>query len=250
MLIRCSKESQYPAEWALCLRLNSPREQERHNVTVITVGSKYYSLCSVSSSLSHANPEQPFCTLTNKVRGKYICKEVFLRLYPACVFIIASLLLWFILHEFAYDHTTILFVDIYVNTWFILFVSALTALHSMFLNDGKVVFSLFIILFNFSRFNFCSCDSVCSGLFGCVELPFSKVGGSFRLGCFCLLIFNVPGAVLLLCWLFIFWCISIISRSENQPFIIIVLTWSTSLWLLVWKLAHSCQTSILWLYQT
>ena len=52
MLIRYSKESQHPAEWALGLRLSSPREQERHNVTVITVGSKYYSLCSVSSSLS------------------------------------------------------------------------------------------------------------------------------------------------------------------------------------------------------
>ena len=52
MLIRCNKESQHPAEWALGLRLSSPREQERHNVTVITVGSKYYSSCSVSSSLS------------------------------------------------------------------------------------------------------------------------------------------------------------------------------------------------------
>ena len=79
MLLRCSKESQHPAEWVLGLRLSSPREQERHNVTVITVGSKYYSLCSVSSSLSHANLEQPFRTLTNKVRGKYIYKEVFLR---------------------------------------------------------------------------------------------------------------------------------------------------------------------------
>ena len=52
MLIRCSKESQHSAEWALGLRLSSPREQERHNVTVITVGSKYHSLCSVSRSLS------------------------------------------------------------------------------------------------------------------------------------------------------------------------------------------------------
>ena len=94
MLIRCSKESQHPAEWALGLRLSSPREQEKHNVTVITVGSKYYSLYSVSSSLSHANPTQPFWNLTNKVRGKYICKEVFLRLchcvclYYACVCLI------------------------------------------------------------------------------------------------------------------------------------------------------------------
>ena len=52
MLIRCSKESQHPAEWALGLQLSSPREQERHNVTVITVGSSGCSLCSVSSSLS------------------------------------------------------------------------------------------------------------------------------------------------------------------------------------------------------
>ena len=59
----------------------------------------------------------------------------------------------------------------------------------MFPNDGKVVFSLFKIPFKFSRFNFCSCDSVCSGLFGCAEFgyvgfPFSEVGGSFRLGSF------------------------------------------------------------------
>ena len=66
MLIRCSKESQHPAEWALGLRLSSPRERERHNVTVITVGSKYYSLCSVSSSLSQENPTQPFRTLAIK----------------------------------------------------------------------------------------------------------------------------------------------------------------------------------------
>ena len=41
-------------------------EQERHNVTVITVGSRNYSLCSVSSSLSHATLSNP----CNKVRGK------------------------------------------------------------------------------------------------------------------------------------------------------------------------------------
>ena len=41
-------------------------EQERHNVTVITVGSRYYSFCSVSSSLSHATLEQPFRTLAIK----------------------------------------------------------------------------------------------------------------------------------------------------------------------------------------
>ena len=104
----------------------------------------------------------------------------------------------------------------------------------MFLNDGKVVFLLLKILIKLSRFDFYSRDSVCSGLFGCavfdyVGFPFSEVGGSFRMGCFCLEIFDVPGDVLLTCWSFIFGCISIISRSENQPFFIIVLTWSTSL---------------------
>ena len=74
----------------------------------------------------------------------------------------------------------------------------------MFLNDIYVVFSLFIILFKFSSCTFCSCDSVCSGLFGCatfgcVEFQFSEVGGSFRLSCFCLLIFDVSGTVLLPC---------------------------------------------------
>ena len=43
----------------------------------------------------------------------------------------------------------------------------------------------------------------------------------------------------LYCSLFIFWCISSISMSENQLFFIVVLTWSTNLLLVVWKLAHS-----------
>ena len=79
----------------------------------------------------------------------------------------------------------------YASTWFTLFVFALTILHSMFPNDGKVIISLFIILFKFSRFNFCSCDNVCSGLFGwavfgCVEFSFSEGGGSFQMGnCVC-----------------------------------------------------------------
>ena len=76
---RCGKESHTrltrpsgtPMEWT-----PASGEQERHNVTVITVGSRNYSLCSVSSSFSHATLEQPFQTLTNKVRGKYFCKEV------------------------------------------------------------------------------------------------------------------------------------------------------------------------------
>ena len=142
-----------------------------------------------------------------------------------------------------------LFVDIYASSWFTLFVSALTILHSMFLNDGKVVFSLFKILFNFFRINFCSCVSsrlFCCVVFGWVGFPYSEVG-SFWMGCFCLMIFDVWGNVFLLSWSFIYWCISMISSSENQPLFIIVLTWSPSLWLIIWKLESSCHMPILFL---
>ena len=47
----------------------------------------------------------------------------------------------------------------------------------MFVNDGKVVFSQFKILFKFLRVNFCSCVNVCSGLFCCAV--FGWVGFSF-----------------------------------------------------------------------
>ena len=59
------------------------REQERHNVTVITVGSKY----EVHVGLQHPLTCKPWTTLSNpcnKVSGKYICKEV------SCVFLLAS----------------------------------------------------------------------------------------------------------------------------------------------------------------
>ena len=88
---KCGRESHIrpkgplgPDEWALGLRLSSTKEREIHNVTVKTVGSRNYSLCSVSSSLSHATLEQPFRTLTNKVRGKVLLKK------SSCVFLPAS----------------------------------------------------------------------------------------------------------------------------------------------------------------
>ena len=76
--------------------------------------------------------------------------------------------------------------------------------------------------------------------------PFSEVGVSFWMDCFCLLIFDAPAnVVFILSWSFIFSCISIISSSENQTFFIIVLTGSPSLWLEVWKFESSCQISII-----
>ena len=53
-------------------------------------GVKICSLCSVSSTLSHANPWTTLSNPCNKLRGEYFSKKVFLRL-PSCVFLLASL---------------------------------------------------------------------------------------------------------------------------------------------------------------
>ena len=53
------------------------REQERHNMTVITVGSKYEVYVRSQHPLT-CKPWTPLSNPCNKVRGKYICKEVFL----------------------------------------------------------------------------------------------------------------------------------------------------------------------------
>ena len=71
---RCGRESytrprgpaETPMEWT-----PASGEQERDNGTVITVGSRNYSLCSVSISLSQATLEQPFRTLAIKREVKY-----------------------------------------------------------------------------------------------------------------------------------------------------------------------------------
>ena len=113
----CSKESHTrlrgpsgtPIEWT-----PASGEQERHNVTAITVGSRYYSLCSVSSSLSHATLEQPFRTLTNKVRGKYFVKEVIHASVVHCVGMYPAYICTF-LHESADDNIT--HCHSYVHLW-------------------------------------------------------------------------------------------------------------------------------------
>ena len=78
MLIRCSKGSQHPAERTPGLRLSIRRtrktQRDGHKF-----GVKIFQLCSVSSSLSHANLEQPFRTLAIKWEV-YFSKEVFSRL--------------------------------------------------------------------------------------------------------------------------------------------------------------------------
>ena len=93
----------------------------------------------------------------------------------------------------------------------------------MFLSDGKVVFSSFIIFFKFSSFVFCTSIIVCSVLFGwvpfgCVVFLFSEVGDSFRFGCFCLLILDVSDIALLSRSLFVFWCVFSISIQKTNFF--------------------------------
>ena len=74
MLIRCRKESHYPAEWPLDLQIP------------LTV-----------------KPHTTFSNPCNKVRGKYFIKEVFLRL-SACVCLYYCVVM--MLHEHVYDNIT------------------------------------------------------------------------------------------------------------------------------------------------
>ena len=85
MLIRCRKESHHPAEWPLDLRFSSPKERERHNVDGHKSGGQNIAVSVRSPAPSHTQTfVQPFCTLTNKVRGIYFSKEVCVRLYLLC----------------------------------------------------------------------------------------------------------------------------------------------------------------------
>ena len=66
------------------IRRTRKTQRDGHNS-----GVKIWSLCSVSSTLSYANPWTTLSNPCNKVRGKYFSKEVFLRL-PSCIFVTAS----------------------------------------------------------------------------------------------------------------------------------------------------------------
>ena len=119
---------------------------------------------------------------------------------------------------------------------FIFSISALIVFRSSFLRDCCVVFFLDIIPFIFSPFSVYS-------LWVC-RASITIYCVSIRLECSCFSVFNVAVTVLGFCWhdsFFICWCITNISRSENQLFFIAVLAWSASLWLVVLNLAHSSQ---------
>ena len=93
MLIRCRKESHHPAEWPLGFRLSSPGERERHNADGHNIWVKIFQLCSVSSSLSHVNLEQPLRTLAIKWEVNILLKKSSSVCHYHCVFVIACVCL-------------------------------------------------------------------------------------------------------------------------------------------------------------
>ena len=84
MLIRCHKESQHPAEWALGLRLNIKRTRKTQRDGHKEWRSKYEVYVRFSSTLSHANIEQPLRTLAIKWERNMLLKKSSCVLY-SCV---------------------------------------------------------------------------------------------------------------------------------------------------------------------
>ena len=66
LLIRCSKESQHPAELTPGTTVEHQENEKDTTLTAISLGVKIFQFCSVSSSLSLWNPTQPFRTLAIK----------------------------------------------------------------------------------------------------------------------------------------------------------------------------------------
>ena len=86
----------------LGLRLSLKRTRKTQHDGHKSEGSKYWSLCSVSSSLSHANPEQPFWTLVIKWEVYIFIKK------SSCVFIISCVCLC---------HWVLIIVSSWYGTW-------------------------------------------------------------------------------------------------------------------------------------
>ena len=74
-------------EWTPRPLVEHLREQERHNVTVITVGSKYEVYVRSPASSHMQTLKQPFQTLAIKWEVNIFLKKSFLRLYHAFSFL-------------------------------------------------------------------------------------------------------------------------------------------------------------------
>ena len=85
-------------------------------------------------------------------------------------------------------------------------------------------------------------------MFASIFAVYRSLSCRFWLGVSGFPVFSISVTVLGVCrcvCLYICWWISIISRSENQPFFVSVLTWSASLWFVVLNLLNSVQISII-----
>ena len=100
LLIRCSKESHHPAEWASSW---ASGERERHNVDGHKSGGQNIAVLFDLQLPFTRKPWITFSNTCNEVRGKYFYKKDFTRLL-----FIASVC---ILHEHVYENTT------YVLEW-------------------------------------------------------------------------------------------------------------------------------------
>ena len=135
------------------------------------------------------------------------------------------------------------FVEIFVNKLFTFLVLDLTVLQSWFLRDGNVVFFSDMILLMVFTLVFFSWVSVCVCMFVVYGSLSCSVWSGVWLSCiYCL---GYCGRVCGCVCIYISWWISSISRPENQPFFIIVLTWSVSLWFVALNLPNSVQISII-----
>ena len=84
---RCGRESHTRPKGlsGALIELGSRGERERHNVAGHKFGVKILQLCSISSSLSHANPKQPFRTLAIKWEVNICLKKSSCVCLPFCV---------------------------------------------------------------------------------------------------------------------------------------------------------------------
>ena len=94
LVTRCGRESQHPAEWAPRHPVEQHQENGKEILMAIRVGINMLQFCSVSNSLSHTS-------LSNKVRGTYFSKGLCRS---------SSSLCRCVLHESAYEYTTMSFV--------------------------------------------------------------------------------------------------------------------------------------------
>ena len=132
------------------------------------------------------------------------------------------------------------FVGIFVNKSFTFSVSDSTVIQSWFLREYNVVLFSDLILLMVSILVFFPLGSVFA--FACLKcMSFCHVEFGYE----SLAFLYLSSRFFLCVSLYICWWISRISRSENQPLFVIVLTWSANLWFAALNPLNSDQISII-----